>query len=315
MGEVITGFFIIGAIIAVGAVLGKRGTLSDEDQEVLSKVTFLVANPALLFTTLSKADLEELFSTNLAATVISVIATLVVYWTADVALVRAGKVERPTRSERIISSWTGVYVNAGNLGIPVATYVLGNPAYMAPALLLQLLILQPIALGLLDADRAQSAGGSMGLAHLVSLPFRNPMTLGSGLGVLVAVTGAQLPAWLAEPIAMVGGMAVPGMLLAFGISLVYGPKVGASGAVVRGGLATTCKLLIQPATAFLAATALGGGPETVFAATVTAALPSAQNLFVIASRYKAAENLVRDTVLISTFGSMPVIFVISLLLR
>lgn len=315
VGDVITGFVIIGAIIAVGAALGARGTLTEKDQAVLSRVTFLVASPALLFTTLAQADLAQLFSINLAATVISVLATLVVYWVLDIALVRLKKAPQPTRSERIISSWTGVYVNAGNLGIPVATYVLGNPAYMAPALLLQLLILQPIALGLLDRDRALSTGGSMGLGHLVALPFTNPMTLGSGLGVVVAATQLELPTWLSEPISMVGDMAVPAMLLAFGISLVYGPKVGSSSSKARGLLATCCKLFIQPLTAFAAATALGGGPETVFAATVTAALPSAQNLFVIASRYQAAVNLVRDTVLITTFGSVPVIFVVSLLLR
>lgn len=314
MGNVLVGFAIIGIIIALGAVLARVGFLGDRDRLTLSRLTFTVASPALLFDILSKADLADVFSVNLAATVISVAAGLLAYYLIDMALVRLRRAERPTRSERLVTGMTGVYVNAGNLGLPVATYVLGNPAYMAPALLMQLLFLQPFTLGFLDNERSR-AGGGTGWLTVASLPFRNPMTLGSAAGVLVSLLGLDLPMWLAEPISMVGGMAVPAMLLAFGASLVLGPKFGASGAMWRVGSAFAVKLLVQPLAAFAAATALGGSPEVVFAATVTAALPSAQNLFIIAGRYNAAVPLVRDIILATTFGSLPVVFAVSLLLH
>lgn len=315
MADVLTGFAIIGIIIALGYVLAKVGVLTDKDGAVLSRLTFLVTNPVLLFTILAGADLAEVFSVNLAATVFSVVVTMAFYLVVDLALVRARKLEKPARGERLIASLSGVYVNAGNLGLPVATYVLGNPAYMAPALLLQLLVLQPTALALLDAENARSHGDRTSILTLFSMPFRNPMTIGSGLGVLFSVMGWSLPPWLGEPVTMVGNMAVPAMLLAFGISLVFGPKFGASGSRLRVGVASICKLFVQPLTAYAAAVFLGGSAETIFAATVTAALPSAQNLFVIATRYDSAAALVRDVILATTFASMPVIFVASALLR
>ncbi|MDO5697000.1 MAG: AEC family transporter [Dermatophilus congolensis] len=314
MGNVLIGFAIIAIIIGLGAVLARVGVLADADRATLSRLTFLVASPALLFDILSKADLAHVFSVNLAATVISVAAAFVVYQLIDVVLVRLRRAPAANRSERLITGMTGVYVNAGNLGLPVATYVLGNPAFMAPALLLQLLVLQPFTLGFLDNERSRAGGGAGWLA-IASLPFRNPMTIGSALGVLVAYTGVVPPTWLTEPISMVGGMAVPGMLLAFGASLVLGPKFGASGSMWRVGSASLVKLLVQPLTAFAAASALGGSPEIVFAATVTASLPAAQNLFIIASRYDAAAPLVRDIILATTFGSLPVVFAASYLLH
>ena len=52
----------------------------------------------------------------------------------------------------MIGALASSYVNAGNLGLPVAAYVLGDAAFVAPTLLLQLLVLQPTALAALDAD-------------------------------------------------------------------------------------------------------------------------------------------------------------------
>ena len=48
---------------------------------------------------------------------------------------------------------------------------------------------------------------------------------------------------------------------------------------------------------------------------IRASLPAAQNLFIIAGRYDAATALVRDIILATTFGSLPVVFIASLLLH
>jgi malonate transporter len=47
---------------------------------------------------------------------------------------------------------------------------------------------------------------------------------------------------------------------------------------------------------------------------VTAALPSAQNIFVHATRFGRAELLARDAIFLTTIGSGPVIAVITVLL-
>jgi predicted permease len=47
---------------------------------------------------------------------------------------------------------------------------------------------------------------------------------------------------------------------------------------------------------------------------VTSALPAAQNLYTYASRYRVGEGLARDSILLSTVLSVPVLVVIAALL-
>ena len=48
--------------------------------------------------------------------------------------------------------------------------------------------------------------------------------------------------------------------------------------------------------------------------TVLSALPTAQNVFVIASRYDRATLLARDAIFVSTLASVPVVLLVTALL-
>jgi hypothetical protein len=60
--------------------------------------------------------------------------------------------------------------------------------------------------------------------------------------------------------------------------------------------------------------AFGLEDEQLFAVVVMAALPTAQNVFNYAQRYDRGEIVARDTVLITTVGSVPVLLVVAALL-
>ena len=60
--------------------------------------------------------------------------------------------------DTVIGTPARAYVNAGNLGLPIAAYVLGDVALVAPTLLLQMLVLQPIALAVLDHATSTGRG-------------------------------------------------------------------------------------------------------------------------------------------------------------
>ena len=65
------------------------------------------------------------------------------------------------RGDTVIGAFASAYVNAGNLGLPIASYVLGDASLIGPTLLTQLLILQPLGLAVLDMPcrRAGSPSG------------------------------------------------------------------------------------------------------------------------------------------------------------
>jgi len=302
------GFATILLVIAAGALVAHLRVVDEAGQRVLSRVAFTVASPALMVVVLAGADVSRLFAGYVAAIAAGVVVTSSTY------LLVARLVLRRDLTRGVVGVLCTAYVNAGNLGLPVASYVLGDAALMAPVLLLQMLVLQPLALALLDraaADRRPSA------LRLLSTPVRNPITVGALLGLALNLSGADLPNALAAPLGLVADMAVPTMLLAFGVSLRLGPLPGRGTSVPELALVTVLKVVVQPAVALLVAGPLLGlpGPE-VLAATVISALPTAQNVFVVASRYDAGRALLtaRDAISVTTLASVPVMVALMALL-
>ena len=94
-----------------------------------------------------------------------------------------------------------------------------------------------------------------------------------------------------------------------------GPGFGGDVPTSELALASTLKLLVQPLAAWaVASLVLGVEGHTLLAVVVCSALPTAQNIFVHATRYDRATTLARDTILVTTALSVPVTIVITLLL-
>ena len=305
MVGVLVGFAIIGAVIAAGWVVGRVDLLGPSGHQVLSRLVFFVLTPCLLFATISQADVHVLFSRLL---VVSASASLAA---AVVSVVVLRFVLRRTVAETAIGTMGGAYVNANNIGLPVATYVLGSSTFVAPVLLYQLVVLTPIVIAVMDTVTNRS--GSVGRA--IVRPLTNPLLIGSVLGVLVAVTGLEIPDAVLEPVLLVGGAAVPVVLISFGMSLSGAKPFQAGAGRADIVLATGLKLIVMPLVAWLlGAFVVGLDREELFVAVVLAGLPSAQNVFTYAQRYQTGVVVARDTVIVTTIGSVPVLVGVAALL-
>jgi malonate transporter len=302
---VLTGFAIIGVVILIGYVVGRMGILGDSARFVLSRIVFFVLSPCLLFTVLSEADVHQLFSRLLAVSAIAAFVAVTLF------LVVALVVWRRPLAEATVGAAASGYVNANNIGLPVAVYVLGSAAYPAPVILLQLLVLAPIVLTVLDI----TTSGKASIGRILLQPVRNPLIIASALGVIVAVTGVKLPQPVLEPFSLIGAAAVPVVLLSFGMSL-HGQRILGAGSNRRDVVvATAIKLLVMPVVAWAAGEFIFGlQGKALFVVVALAALPTAQNVLNYAQRYDRGEILARDTVLITTIGSIPVLVVAAALL-
>jgi malonate transporter len=309
---VLAGFATIGIIIGLGFLLAQLRILDATALGVLTRVAFYVASPALMITVLGGTDAHRLLSANLVASLGSVAVA------ATIAVLVARLLWRREAGDTVIATFCSAYVNAGNLGLPIAAYALGDAALIAPMLLAQLLILQPSGLAVLDAiTYVPSPGISRGRLLLIRLsqPLRNPLALGSLIGLVLALTGFKLPLIINAPLTLVGGIAVPAMLLAYGISLRLGPRPGSGEPPVQIATLVSIKLIVQPITAYLiGAYALGLVGRDLLAVTVIAALPTAQNVFTFAVRYDRGVILARDMIFVATLLSVPVILIITWLL-
>lgn len=305
MTAVLTGYAVVGLAIFTGYVIGRIGLLGEHARYVLSRLTFFVLSPFLLFVVLADADVTVLFSSLLPASLLAAVAMFVLY-----ALV-ARLVLRRSVGSTVIGSLGAGYVNGNNIGLPIATYLLGSGAYSAPIILIQLLLFTPVVLAILDAV----SSGTTEIRLIIRRTLRNPMIIGSLLGTIVAATGVDLPPIVMDPARLIADAGIPILLISFGMSL-HGQKVlttiGTRADVI---IATAFKLLLMPVIAWaLGRFAFGMSGHDLLAVTVMAALPSAQNVFNYSQRYDVGEALARDTVFLTTIGCIPVIFAVVLIL-
>lgn len=306
MGGVLIGFAIIGFVIFVGWLLARLGVVDQDGRLVLNKTSFFAASPALLFTVLAEADVKLLFSGVLAVAALGFVGVFLVY----AVVARIWFTKDPARIA--LAGTASGYSNVNNIGLPVAIYVIGDAQFVGPMLLLQLLVLAPLLLASLDIMTA----GRASLVGILTQPFRNPMLIGGALGAIVSALDIQVPQPVLAPLEILGGAAVPLMLLAFGISLRGDRPLQPGTGRKEIALAVALKSLVLPALVFvLARFVFQLDDQLVYACTIMGALPTAQNIYQYALRYDRATVISRDIVLITTVLSLPVMLVIAALLK
>ncbi len=298
MFDALTGFVVVGVAILVGYIIGRIDLLGPHAAPVLSRITFYVLSPFLLFVVLSQANVHTLFSALLPVSAIAAVSVILAF-----ALV-ARLAWKRSIGETVIGALSAGQVNSNNIGIPLSLYLLGSAAYPAPVILMQLLVFTPITMAVLDA----ATSGQRAILPILRRTVTNPIVLGSVLGTLVSVLGIPLPQIVLAPAQLIANACVPILLMSYGISL-HGRRVlGAAGRRRDVILATVLKLLVMPAIAW----AVGSfvfhlSPGDVLIVVVLAALPTAQNVFNYSQRYGVGELISRDTIFLTTIGCVPVL--------
>ena len=299
------GFAIVTLVVATGYMTGRSAILGPTALDVLSKAAFFVFSPALLFIVLGDADIQVLFSALLPVSAAAATVALVVY----VVVARLARVRGAGRLT--VGGLAASYVNSNNIGLPLAAYILGDPALAAPVLLFQLIVMSPIALTILDFSQQ----GSLSARRILSGPIRNPLIIGSMLGVLVSWSQVQLPDIVHEPLELLGQAAVPTLLFALGLSLASQRLWEAQEYRVEIAVAAIVKLMVMPLIAWLLGVFVFSlAPHALFTVVILAALPSAQNVFNYSQLYGVATPLARDSVVLTTLLSLPILMGLAFLL-
>jgi len=173
---------------------------------------------------------------------------------------------------------------------------------------LQLLVLQPLAVTSLDFMLRRE---SVSWTRIISGPARNPLTVATASGLAVAGADIDVPAPLLAPFEVVGGMAVPVMLLAYGAFLWLAPPASVRAPSAALALALVTKGAVHPAVAGGFGWVLGLDNRTWVAVTMCAALPTAHNVFLVATHYRVLVPLVRDCILWGTMTSAVTLVVLT----
>ncbi|GGK30770.1 membrane protein [Pilimelia terevasa] len=297
-------FALIWLLVAVG-VLARRASLLDAPAErALNRFVFHLAMPAALLPRVAASGVDAgTFGAALACTAAAVAVGLAGYWAS-------GRLAGRGTGGRTVAGMAAGYVNSANLGIPVALHVLGGTTLVVAVVAVQVLVLTPVILAVLD----HAAGdGRVRWRRLATLPLRNPIIIACAAGAVLGYAGWELPALAGTFLDTLGAAAVPAALVALGLSLVAPAPPGAADRRELAAVAAL-KLVAHPVLTYaLARYALHLPPPDVRAAVVFAALPTAQVTYVFAAEHATAVHLAGRAVAVTTAAAMLTVWLAALL--
>ncbi|KHO29759.1 AEC family transporter [Corynebacterium minutissimum] len=294
MLDVLTGFAIIFVVIAVGFVLAHKGVIGKGEARLqFNRVAFWAATPALIFSSVAQSDTSAFASPVVAVIAVASVATMGVYGLLSMFFFRR------SGAETMAGAAASSYYNSVNIGLPIATYVIGDATFVVPALVLQMAVLSPFIIAGLNAQGTNLRSVISSMMSGVTAP----VVIAAVLGFIVSAVGWTVPDVIMAPLEILGGASIPMILMSFGASL-KGDSLLDNDRLPTI-VATALKLIGMPAIALAAGVAFGLSGNELYAALILAALPTAQNVYNYAATYQVGETVARDTVFLTTFLSLP----------
>jgi hypothetical protein len=285
-------------IAGLGALLDRTQVI---DTQPLSRVVIYLGSPALGFYSIANSSMsnEEFGRLILFALSVMVAITAVAWLISAVA-----SMDRLTGSAFVLSASV---LNGVNYGIPLNEFAFGQAGLERAVFLGVIFALYTYTMGVFLASSGQaSLGSALKNALLVPLPYA------AILGLVVNVGQIPVPDMVLQITRILGGMAVPLMLLILGIQLSRTSLHG-RWKVMLG--ASFTRLLGGAALGFLLAFLFSLEGVTRQTAIVEASMPTAVVAGVLATEFKSDAELVSSIVVLSTLLSLLTLPFIILLVR
>ena len=283
------------ALIGSGYLAGRFKVMSPTTNGGLNSFVYYFALPAMLFRALALRRMGDgahwgfLLAWLLAGATIYFITLVVARWGF-----------RATLGEAAVQGLGAEFPNSGYLAIPLGVSLFG-PALAVPialTVLIDMTVYLSITIALLEIGGRSGGGVKTLLVDLAKALGLNPLFLSIWAGVAYPLLGFPLPSFLGRFLETLGQGATPAALFALGVSL-YGKALSSR----RGELIfmTVMKLVVHPLVVLALMVFVFPVPaHWVLAAVLTAAVPSASSVFVVAQRYQVYQEQASALVLVTT---------------
>jgi len=270
------------------------------DIQKLSKLAVYIFIPALMFDALAATNLSLSAALLLSLTYFIYLLVLgLMSWFGSTGL---------SMIERRGVLATALFGNTGNMGLPITLFAFGQAGLERAVVLFVLSIVAMFSLG-----PVLLSGSSEGWVRRLWDAVRLPPFWATFLGVAVNVSGLAMPVSLERSIDLLGSAAIPVMLISLGIQMRRSWVWELGGAAVRTSF---FRMFIGPFVAFGVALLFGLAALDLRVLVLSAAMPAAVTMFVVAVEVKGdfagvAKSVVMTTVL-SLFAIMLVLFLLPL---
>lgn len=269
-------------VISVGAgfVWGKSGT--DFPSDFISRIVMNIGTPCLIISAMANVEVQPQVMGQVAlATAFTMTAMGLLGW----QLLRWMKLEIAAYLPPL------VFPNNGNMGLPLCLFAYGQTGLALALGSFMVMMVATFTVGLFIVTNSE--GGALKKFQSIA---QQPVIYSMIIAVILLITDTELPRWISNTLDLLGGIAIPLMTIALGVSLatlkIHFWKRSLFFSVVRvgGGLALghfVCELL-----------GLSGISRNVVL--LQSAMPVAVFNYLLALRYNRHPEEVAAMVMVST---------------
>ena len=294
MQAVLNSALPIFALILTGFLCGWFNVFDRTATDNLNRFAVYLALPALIFTAMSKINVEQVSQFGFIAAFCGGIA----------ATFATGFVISRLRGRRLanasIEGLDAGYSNVGFMGIPMCLLVFGPDS--APASIIATLftacVLFLFAIVVVEMDLQKGATLSATVAKVARSLLTSPLFIAPVAGLAVGLSGFALPAPFLSFTTLLGGAASPAALVCIGLFLAQERVVTRDATSIA--ILVSLKLVMQPAvTALLAFHVFSMPPLWSHSAVILSALPIGSGPFTIAKLYGLEAGVTSGAILVS----------------
>ncbi len=286
--------FPITLIAGLGFLLDRRFQI---DTKSLSRLVVYLASPALVFSSVSRSTLDgRELGQLLTFTVVIMFLIAGISWGMAYGL----QLDQKTASAFTLSS---TLINAGNFGLPFITFAFGDAGLGRAAIVYTGTSIVANTLGVFLASRG-SASVWESLGNVLKVPL--PYALAAGLMVNFGMLSITPP--LARSFLLLGGAAVPVMLIILGAQL---SRVRFGSQMRLVALASGLKLVVTPMVGILLARVMVLHGLTADVSIIQTSMPTAVISIVLADEFGSDTRFVSSAVVVSTLVSLVSLMVLT----
>ena len=281
-------------LVIVGYAFVKVVMVTDSVIDGLMRFAVLIAIPCLLFRATYSLDLNAAFEwRSLVAYYAGAIGCFVI----AIVIFRFGFKKRP--GESIGTAFAALFSNLVMLGVPISERAWGLE-FMTPNFALIAVnapICYLIGITVMEFSRADGRNGRDTAIVVVKAMFKNSLMIGIGLGLMVNISGLQLPEPVYASIELLARSAIPVALFGLGGVLTrYSSKEASREASVVTALA----LIIHPVIALWVCWWFELTEDVIRSIVLMAAMAPGLNAYLFATLYKRGEAIAASTVIMAT---------------
>ncbi len=299
MGSILSLVIPFFGLIFLGLLAAKLVNHHERGMDWLNTFVIYFALPALLYKLLSRTPFEELINVSFILSTLS--ATISIF---SLTVILSKFIGRATLAESAIRGAAASYGNVGYMGPGLALAAFGSQAAVPIALILCFdnlffFIIVPLLAVLSGKQRTSLQVTVSDIAKKVLL---HPFIIASFAGITAAYFQLTPPDPVAKLLDYLSSAAAPCALFALGVTL-GGQSL--KRLPVEMPLILIAKLILQPLLAYFIVSTFADPPKIwLLTAILMASLPTAANVFLLASQYKQYVERASSTIFISTIISV-----------